>query len=168
MLIWLNTLFGRGNNRGFTLIELLIVVLIVGILAAVATPIYLGYIKDAKTAEGKAIAGSLWTAVQSNGIGTCGVGASVSAAYPKAGLSTAGATTPARWSENTAGGGTLTVDCTSGAYTASASPLFVIAGTATDVNFVQIGLFYTAGGTPPSVLRCNVNAAAPTATSPVC
>ena len=44
-------------------------ILIVGILAAVATPLYLGYIKDAKTAEAKAVAGSLWTAVQSNAIG---------------------------------------------------------------------------------------------------
>ena len=73
MVMGLARLFGnRQWNRGFTLIELLIVILIVGILAAVATPLYLGYIKDAKTAEAKAVAGSLWTAVQSNAIGSCG------------------------------------------------------------------------------------------------
>ena len=162
------SLQGRRNDQGFTLIELLIVVLIVGILAAVATPIYLGYIKDAKTAEGKAIAGSLWTALQSNAIGACGVNAAVSDAYAKAGLTTAGATLPARWSENTGGGATLLVNCNTGAYTASANPLFVIGGTGSDVSFVQIGLFYTATGTPPSVLRCNVQSAAPTASSPIC
>ena len=168
MLIWFRSLFGRRNDRGFTLIELLIVVLIVGILAAVATPIYLGYIKDAKTAEGKAIAGSVWTALQSNAIGACGVASAVSDAYAKAGLTAAGATVPARWLENTGGGATLTVACATGAYTASASPLFIIQGNVADVTFARIGLFYTAAGLPPSVLRCNIEGADPTATSPVC
>ena len=51
MVTRLRALLGQQHERGFTLIELLIVILIVGILAAVATPLYLGYIKDAKTAE---------------------------------------------------------------------------------------------------------------------
>ena len=165
MLTWFSTLFGKRNDRGFTLIELLIVVLIVGILSAVATPIYLGYVKDAKTAEGKAIAGSLWTAVQSNAIGACGVAAAVSDAFSKSGLTTTGVTTPARWSSST--GGTLTVSCSTGAYTASATPLFVITGTSSDVSFANIGLFYDPTGTPPSVLRCG-DGATPTATSPIC
>ena len=87
MVIALARLFrSRQWNRGFTLIELLIVILIVGILAAVATPLYLGYIKDAKTAEAKAVAGSLWTAIQSNAIGSCGTDVTIADAYPKAGL----------------------------------------------------------------------------------
>src|SRR5262250_2872537 len=98
MILRLARLCGnRQWNRGFTLIELLIVILIVGILAAVATPLYLGYIKDAKTAEAKAVAGSLWTAVQSNAIAKCDVATDVANAYGKAGLSSAGATTPQRW-----------------------------------------------------------------------
>ena len=147
----------RQWNRGFTLIELLIVILIVGILAAVATPLYLGYIRDAKTAEAKAVAGALWTAVQSNAIGNCGVASPVSNGYPKAGLTTAGATIPARWSVTGGGANTLTVVCASGVYTPSDNPLFTISGTAADVTFAQVRLRYVATATPPAQLECSTD-----------
>ncbi len=51
-------LAGTKREAGFTLVELLIVILIVGILSAVALPLYLGYTKDARLAEGKALGGS--------------------------------------------------------------------------------------------------------------
>ena len=154
----LTKLFGKGQDRGFTLIELLIVILIVGILAAVATPLYLGYVKDAKTAEAKAVAGSLWSSLQAQAISNCGVATSVSTGYPKAGLTSGGATTPARWS--VAGGGTtMTVNCTTGAYTPDQT-IFTIGGVAgaTDVNFIRVQMVYAAAGLPPSQLQCSTDA----------
>jgi type IV pilus assembly protein PilA len=151
-------LFGKGQ-QGFTLIELLIVVLIVGILAAVATPLYLGYVKDSKTAEAKAVAGSLWSSVQSQAISNCGVATAVSSGYPKAGLTSAGGTTPARWSVTA--GGNMTVNCTTGAYTPDET-VFTIVGiaAASDVSFVQVRLAYLATGLPPAQLQCSTDSGA--------
>jgi len=49
------------SRKGFTLIELMVVILIVGILAAVAIPIMRGRIDSAKWSEGRAGAGSIRT-----------------------------------------------------------------------------------------------------------
>jgi type IV pilus assembly protein PilA len=52
------------SKKGFTLIELMVVILIVGILAAVAIPIMRGRIDAAKWSEGKAGCGTVGTALR--------------------------------------------------------------------------------------------------------
>ncbi|MCK4640138.1 MAG: prepilin-type N-terminal cleavage/methylation domain-containing protein [Candidatus Marinimicrobia bacterium] len=52
------------NQKGFTLVELMITIVIVGILAAVAVPIYTANIKKAKMSECDAALGTVRTALR--------------------------------------------------------------------------------------------------------
>ena len=52
------------SRKGFTLIELMVVILIVGILAAVAIPLMRGRIDSAKWSEGKAMMGTIATSIR--------------------------------------------------------------------------------------------------------
>ena len=53
-----------NKAKGFTLVELMVVILIVSILAAVAIPILRGRINAAKWSEGKAMMGTIGTAIR--------------------------------------------------------------------------------------------------------
>ncbi len=68
--------FRKTNQKGFTMIELMVVVVIVGVLAAVAVPLYGKYVKNARVTEATARIGEIvtsskaWAMENTNASGT--------------------------------------------------------------------------------------------------
>jgi type IV pilus assembly protein PilA len=151
-------LFGSSGQAGFTLVELLIVILIVGILSAVALPLYLGYTSDARLAEAKALAGSAMTSlsgcVQVKGTNQNCV---VSEVQARIGLDTAGKTYDGRWQISTA---SLTVSGTPPGLTGT---ITVSGLTGKNTEGLSLAMFAETAGV---TLRCDTtNAGPPTSTT---
>ena len=49
------------DQKGFTMVELMVVIIIVGILAAIAVPLYTGYVERARVTEATSIMGAIIT-----------------------------------------------------------------------------------------------------------
>jgi len=150
----------KNKKAGFTLIELLIVILIVGILAAVAMPLYLGYVADAKTAEAKSLIGAMWTALRGCAQVNAGVSCVASSQFGRIGLDTNGDTPDLRWRIRP--GDTVTMNPTTSVYTLAAGVL-ATGAVGTDVDGVLVELFYLSTDRPPGRFECTAGggAAAP-------
>ena len=162
MPVFLRRTFDGG--KGFTVIELLIVVMIVGLLAAVGAPLYLSYIRDSRLAEGKALMSSVITAAQ-----TCAQfdptnGCALDHIRGKVGLTSANVTGDGLWQVSQFGGN-LTLDTDSKKFGPD-GVTFTVAGVAGAVN--NVALTATTDVSGRFVLRCNTSGASATSADPVC
>ena len=138
----------RTTDSGFTLVELLATLMIASILSAVAVPMYMGYTKDARLAEGKAMAGSALKALQGCvQPRTAGSSCDLTDVNHRIGVDSSGTTGDGRWTVTTA---SLTLNSTSPVTLTGTVGVVGVAGTET--HGIGIGLYISPTG---AFLRCD-------------
>jgi type II secretory pathway pseudopilin PulG len=145
--------------------ELLITILIIGIMVAVGVPFYMGYVKDSRLAEGKALLGSAITAAQSCAQGEPTTGCDLPRLRGKVGLTTSDTTGDGKWKVSMSGG-PLTLDTSSNKF---GPPGVVITAAGQTGNVSGIAVTGTSDGSGNFSLRCNVTSNSPaTSSDPAC
>ena len=149
------------NQAGFTLMELIVVVLIVGILAAVGVPMYLGYVRDSRLAEAKALAGAALTAAQACAQNDpTGATCALADLAQRIGVTNAGVTGDNRW---TVAITAVTLDTTTNRF--GGGPI-TVAGNGGNVTDLSAGIFIDNGGVVS--IRCKTTAGVVAVGDPVC
>jgi prepilin-type N-terminal cleavage/methylation domain-containing protein len=150
------------NEAGFTLMELIVVVLIVGILAAVGVPLYLGYVRDSRLAEAKALAGAALTASQACAQNDpAGTTCTLANLAQRIGVTAAGVSGDARW---TVAITNVTLDVTNNRF--GGGPVTVGGNAGTNVANMAAGVFIDTAGVV--TIHCNTTSNTVAVGDPIC
>jgi len=151
----------RTGEAGFTLMEMLIVVLIVGILAAIAGPLYIGYTRDARMSEAKSIAGNIWSALQGCAQATPDVDCVASGQYGRAGIIGGTKTPDGMWDVGAGTQKAKFLGATTNTYTLD-NPLDVQGVTGKVSDKLRVQFSYLATDNPPGTFKCSTDGTPPT------